>query len=63
MLIPRIGILGAAISTVITQFISNVMLCFVIKDLRRSMIILTKSLNPKVLLNKMFEIRKCGRTK
>lgn len=50
ILLPRIGILGAAIATVSTQFLSNILLCIFFKELRRNVILLIKSLNPLLLL-------------
>lgn len=50
-LIQRIGIVGAAISTLITQFFSNFFLCFLVKDLRPNMYLLAEAANPLGLLN------------
>lgn len=49
ILIPKIGIVGAAVATLVTQFFSNILLCIFIKDLRRNMCILAQALNPMVV--------------
>ena len=49
ILIPKIGIVGAAVATLATQFFSNILLCIFIKDLRRNMCILAQALNPMVV--------------
>lgn len=45
-LIRKIGIAGAAVATLITQFFSNFFLCIVIKELRHNMRLLFTSINP-----------------
>ena len=45
------GIMGAAFSTVVTQFFTNVLLGFIIKPIRKSNILMLKALNPKNLLD------------
>lgn len=45
-LIQEIGIVGAAISTLITQFFSNIFLCIVFKELRHNMYLLFRAINP-----------------
>ncbi len=50
-LISKIGIVGAAISTLITQFFSNIFLCVVIKELRHNMYLLLQSLNPSAIIS------------
>ena len=49
--ITALGILGAAFSTVVTQFFTNVLLGFIIKPIRKSNILMLKALNPKNLLD------------
>ena len=51
LLIPRIGILGAAVASVVTEFISNIVVCYFIKPLRESNLMMLKAMNPKVLLS------------
>ena len=50
LLIPVIGIIGAAIATVVTQFTINILMCLIIVDLRQSMVLLIQSMNPKTFL-------------
>lgn len=57
-LIPQIGIKGAAIATVITQFCSNIFFCVFIKDLRRNTVLMVKSLNPVPALKSLGKWRK-----
>lgn len=48
--IPRIGITGAALASLLTQFVTNYVMGWVIKPLRQNNIIMMQSLNPKCLL-------------
>ena len=50
ILIPLYGAVGAAIASVITQFFTNFVLCFVIKPIRKCGYLLLKSFNPKNLV-------------
>lgn len=50
LLIPLMGINGAAIASLITQIITNVGLCFVIKDLRPTLRYVVMGCNPKNVL-------------
>lgn len=50
LLIPLLGARGAAIASVATQFFTNFILCFIMKPIKSSAVLLLKSLNPKVLL-------------
>ena len=50
-LIPVFGISGAALSAVITQIFTNVILGFVLKPIRRNNVLLLRSLNPKYLFD------------
>ena len=56
-LIPKLGIIGAAIATVISQIFSNIIAFFFIKDARSLSIMLLKSLNP---FNGIKEIKRKG---
>ena len=49
LLIPAWGAVGAAISSVATQFFTNVIIGFVFSPIRRNNYLMMKSLNPKVL--------------
>lgn len=51
ILIPIIGIYGAAIASLLTQFFTNVITGFIIKDIRPNNSLMIRSLNP-VLLKK-----------
>ena len=49
-LIPVIGINGAAIASLTTQFFTNVIVGYIIKDIRPNNAIMVRSLNPKLLI-------------
>ena len=49
ILIPYLGINGAAIASLLTQFFTNVLLCFIIAPIRRNNTLLIRGLNPNVL--------------
>ena len=49
-LIPFLGAVGAAIASIVTQFLSNVSIGFVLKPIRRNNYLMLKGLNPKVLI-------------
>ncbi len=49
-LIPFVGTVGAAITSVVTQFATNMLLCFIVKPIRPTGKLIVKSLNPKILL-------------
>jgi O-antigen/teichoic acid export membrane protein len=49
--IPTWGIVGAAIASLVTQFVTNVIMSLIIKPLRRNNLIMLKGLNPKLLFN------------
>lgn len=57
-LIPLYGAVGAAVATVITQFFTNVIMCFIVKSIRPTFKLITQSLNPKILLRIARTIRK-----
>ena len=51
LLIPKIGIIGAALASVITQFFTNVIVGWVIKPIRYNNRLLLQSLNPKYIID------------
>lgn len=51
IMIPRLGIVGAAIASLITQIFTNVLIGFFIPPIRRTNVLMLKSLNPKELMN------------
>lgn len=51
ILIPMFGAVGAAVASVITQFFTNFVLCFIYKPIRPISGILLQSLNPKILID------------
>lgn len=53
MLIPRLGASGAAIASLLTQFFTNIVMGFVIKELRPNNVLMLKSINPRYLLELM----------
>lgn len=56
-LIPVIGIYGAAIASLITQFFTNVVVGYIIKPIRPNNDIMLKGLNPKYCVEAMKKIR------
>lgn len=52
ILIPIIGIIGAALASVFTQFVTNVVIGWIIKPLRKNNKLMIQSLNPKCLIGK-----------
>ena len=50
-LIPYLGMNGAAISSIITQFFSNVVIGFLIKDIRPNNKLMVKALSPKYAID------------
>lgn len=49
LLIPFMGVAGAALASLITQFFTNIVMGFVIKPLRRNNMLLLQALNPAYL--------------
>ena len=45
------GIMGAALSSVVTQFFTNVLLGFIIKPMRKNNVLMIKALNPMNILD------------
>ncbi|MBQ3493417.1 MAG: flippase [Clostridia bacterium] len=60
VLIPMLGALGAAITTVATQFFANVILGFIMKPIRRNNKLLLRGLNPKYVKNIFTAFKKNG---
>lgn len=50
--IPVIGVVGAAVASLITQIFTNVIIGFILKPIRKNNKIMLKSLNPIVLLKR-----------
>ena len=57
VLISLIGVAGAAIASVATQFFTNFILCWIIKPIKPTAPLILKALNPKILLSAL-EYRK-----
>lgn len=49
ILIPIIGVSGAAVASLLTQFFANVVISYIISDTRRSVILMFRALNPKII--------------
>lgn len=58
LLIPRMGINGAAVASLITQFFTNVVVGYIIKPIRGNNKIIEEALNPKYLLDAAKKFRK-----
>jgi len=54
-LIPSIGAVGAAVASLITQFISNIVACVLIKPLRGNVRLFIKALNPIAVFGLKFK--------
>ena len=50
LLIPLMGIIGAAIASLITQFFANVLIGFIIRPIKGNNILMFKALNPLTIL-------------
>lgn len=50
LMIPQWGACGAALASVVTQFVTNFLVGFVMKPIRRNNILLLRGLNPKYIL-------------
>lgn len=57
-LIPVLGGVGAALASLVTQFFTNVIIGFIVKPIRRSNYLMLKSLNPRVLVDMLKELRR-----
>lgn len=53
IMIPVLGINGAAIASLITQIFTNVVIGYIIKPIRRNNALILKALNPQVILSLM----------
>ena len=51
LMIPAMGINGAALASLVTQIFTNVVLGFVIKPIRRSNVLMLRGLDPRLLLH------------
>lgn len=60
LLIPQFGATGAATASLITQFFTNVLLCFVLKPIRESGVIMIKSADPRILVNMVKKLLASG---
>lgn len=49
VLIPVLGAAGAAIASLIAQFIANIGICFLIPSIRRSVVLMVRGFHPKIL--------------
>ncbi len=63
ILIPIIGIYGAAVASLMTQLFTNVIIGYIIKDIRPNNVIMVRGLNPKYLLAAVQRIRQRGEVK
>ncbi len=50
-LIPIIGVSGAAVASLLTQFFANIVVSYIISDTRRSVVLMFRALNPKIIYN------------
>lgn len=50
ILIPKYGVLGASVASVISQFFTNVIVGFIIRDIRPNNTLMLKGTNPRLLL-------------
>ncbi len=56
--IPAWGINGAALASLLTQIFTNLVISFIIKDLRHNNLLLLQSLNPKYLVSSLKKLKK-----
>lgn len=56
-LIPYWGIMGAALASIVTQFFANIVLGFIIKDIRENNRLIISSLNVKLLIDSVRQIK------
>lgn len=61
ILIPLIGIYGAAIASLVTQFFTNVIIGYIIKPIRPNNAIMIASLNPKYCIDAFRKLLKRGK--
>lgn len=58
LLIPVLGLIGASIASVVTQFFMNFVMGFFIKPLQRNNILMLKGINPKFAISQINSILK-----
>ena len=51
------GIKGAAIASVATQFITNFILSFLIKPIRKNNVLIIKAFNPRIAYKMFLEVK------
>ncbi|MGN0507593.1 MAG: flippase [Ruminococcus sp.] len=56
ILIPVLGVNGAALASLVTQFFTNIVMMIIIKPLRHNQMLLLKALNPMVII-RLFKIK------
>ena len=54
MLIPVMGINGAALASLITQFFTNIIVGYIIKPIRKNNAIMLRGINPKLMLSMIY---------
>ena len=57
ILIPWIGVNGAAIASLITQIATNVFVVWLIKDVRLNIKLMRKSLNPRIIIELLKQLQ------
>ena len=57
ILIPSVGINGAAIASLITQIFTNVIVCYIIKEIRPNVGIMLQSLKPMYLFDAVHKLK------
>lgn len=58
ILIPVMGTMGAALASLLTQIFTNVIIGFLFKPIRDNNVLMVRSLNPRILLNGLREIKR-----
>lgn len=58
VLIPKMGIMGAAMASLITQFFANVILGYIIKDMRPNNKLMLSGCNPQIIIRIVKKIKK-----
>lgn len=56
ILIPSLGIIGAAVASLITQIFTNVIVGYIIKPIRDNNILMIKACNPHIFKNNLFKV-------
>ncbi len=51
--IPWLGAVGAAIASLISQFLKNIVYCFLVKSLRRNVVLMLRGINPKFVCEQL----------